>query len=124
MTTKLAEERARAEARKRKLSSELDRIAAILATLEDVELVILFGSQAGGRTSVSSDLDLIVVRRDRRPFLERLDALYRLLVPSVALDLLVYTPEELERLVEERSFVAAAVREGKLLLDRRAGVIP
>lgn len=58
----------------------------------------LFGSHASGSAGPDSDLDLIVVARTELPFTRRpalFDELYELFP---ALDLLVYTPEEFERL--------------------------
>ena len=51
---------------------------------------------------------------DRR-FLDRLDEMYRLLGPTVACDILVYTPEEMARLSVERRFVKRALEEGRVL---------
>ena len=77
----------------------------------------VFGSAARGELRRASDLDLIVVQRTERRFLDRLDEIYRLLTPKVACDILVYTPEEFTRLQQERRFVARAVREGRLLYE-------
>jgi predicted nucleotidyltransferase len=87
----------------------------VLAKRHDIERVIVFGSVARGQAGARSDLDLVIVQRTSKRFLDRLDEMYRLLVPQVACDLLVYTPEEFERLREERSFVARIAREGRLI---------
>jgi predicted nucleotidyltransferase len=85
---------------------------------DDTERVILFGSVARGEVSSTSDLDLLVVRRDARPPAARIDALYRRLEPKVALDLLVYTPEELEAAQRDSSFVRHALRHGEIVYER------
>jgi len=80
---------------------------------------ILFGSAARGEASRHSDVDLILVQRTRQRFLERYDGLLHdlnLALPETAVDLLIYTPEELERL-GERGFVAQALREGKVIYE-------
>jgi predicted nucleotidyltransferase len=87
----------------------------VLAGRPDVERVILFGSAARGEISPRSDVDLIIVQRTDRRFLDRLDEMYRLLLPAVGCDILVYTPEEFERLRTERPFVRRAVAEGVCL---------
>ena len=58
--------------------------------------VIAFGSYARGEHGPDSDLDLIVEMESDKPFWERTLAVSELFVPrDWALDLLVYTPQEL-----------------------------
>jgi predicted nucleotidyltransferase len=97
------------------LRAELERISAILAGRPDIMRVVVFGSLARGRVHRRSDLDLIIVQRTSKRFLERLDEMYRLLLPRVACDILVYSPEEFARMQKESSFVARAVREGRVI---------
>jgi len=87
-----------------RLNSELNRIVEILKT-RGVEKVILFSSLVDGCVGSTSDIDLIIVDNTDRRFLDRLGDIYSAIQPRVATDLLVYTPDELERLVEENSFV-------------------
>jgi predicted nucleotidyltransferase len=84
----------------------------------DTERIVLFGSTVRGDVGSTSDLDLLVVRRDYRPIHERVDDLYRRLQPTVAVDLLVYTPEELASAAPTSSFVRTALREGEVVYDR------
>ena len=84
----------------------------------DTERVVLFGSTARRDVDSTSDLDLLVVRHDTRPPGERVDDLYRRLQPTIALDLLVYTPEELASAERNSSFLRTALREGEVLYDR------
>ena len=99
------------------LRQELERFTALLSQHPGIVRVILFGSASRGELHRASDLDLIIVQRTEKRFLDRLDEIYGLLTPRVACDILVYTPEEFARLQEERRFVARAVREGKLLYE-------
>jgi len=80
-----------------------------------VERIILFGSQATGKTKGSSDVDLIIVSRDKRK-LELLQSLYhewhinqRINLP---VDFICYTPEEFEKKEGEISIVSLALKEG------------
>lgn len=84
----------------------------------DTERVILFGSTARGDVGSTSDLDLLVVRHDYRRPAERVGDLYRRIAPRIAVDLLVYTPEELATAQQTSSFVRAALRDGEVLYDR------
>ncbi len=109
------------ERRRVKLETELNRILPLIID-EHTELVILFGSLARGQLHSTSDLDILVVRSDNRRPAERMDALYRRLQPRVALDLIVYTPEELEEAHANSSFIRHALENGKTLYDRSKAV--
>ena len=84
----------------------------------DTERVILFGSTARGSVHSTSDLDLLVIRRDTRPPAERVEDLYRRARPTIAVDLLTYTPEELESARTGSSFLRTALRDGEVVYDR------
>jgi predicted nucleotidyltransferase len=105
--------RERRERHQRHLQREAHLLAADAAAL-GVQRVALFGSAAWGEPGLASDLDLRVVWDSPLDFLARTVALYRLLQPRVTADLLVYTPYELEAMME-RPFVRRAVRQGRVL---------
>ena len=107
--------------------SESNRLARLREALSELlprlidaetERIVLFGSAARGDVGSVSDLDLLVVRHDSRPHSERVDALYRRARPTVALDLLVYTPEELALAEQTSSFLRTALREGEVVYER------
>jgi predicted nucleotidyltransferase len=102
------------------LQSEARRIAAELATDPAVRKVIMFGSAARGQARTTSDLDLIVVMQTDLPFIERFGPLWRRIKPAIAADLLIYTPQEFEQLLQNRPFIRSAVQEGKTLYDADA----
>jgi len=74
----------------------------ILIREHEPEKLILFGSAAQGEIHEWSDLDLVVIKRTDQPLLERIEEVLRLARPKVGLDVLVYTPEEMEGLIAER----------------------
>src|SRR5205814_5321378 len=74
-----------------RLRESLERIVASLAALDEVERVSVFGSYARGRVDLGTDLDVLVVMRTDRGFVDRLGALYSRLAVPVDLDLLCYT---------------------------------
>jgi predicted nucleotidyltransferase len=106
------ERQARVSARAEKVRREIERFRTVLSGRPDVERAIVFGSAARGTVGPQSDVDLIVVQRTDRRFMDRLDEMYRLLAPEVACDILVYTPGEFERMRAESRFVRRAVTEG------------
>lgn len=108
-----------ARERKTLLQRELQRMLDVLVRAYRPEKVLLFGSLARGEVSSWSDLDLIVVKKTPKRFLDRIDEVLRLIDPKVGVDLLVYTPEEFARLCAERPFVRDEVlRRGKVLYER------
>ena len=101
----------------------VDQLRKILQTQlegKPVERAFLFGSRAVGREDRYSDTDLILVADSQRPFPERFKDFRELLfkIPP-PVDLLVYTPSEFERLLqEENGFLSGAVREGLVVYEK------
>ncbi|MFH1570121.1 MAG: nucleotidyltransferase domain-containing protein [Gemmatimonadota bacterium] len=94
-------------------------MTAQLAAMPEVQQVVLFGSYAAGRRDLFTDLDLIVVMDSPLDFVSRNANLAGRVHAGVALDLLVYTPEEMERM-RDRSFMRHALATGKVLYARQA----
>lgn len=86
----------------------------------DVEQIVLFGSLVTGNVNSTSDIDLLVVEHTDKRFLDRLDDLYVLLQPTVALDLLVYTPHEVEILTRTNRFIGRIMESGRVLYEKKS----
>ena len=108
------ERRRYAEALERNLTSLVHQLRRI----PTVQKVILIGSFAAGRCDLFTDLDLVVVMDSPLDFVTRSAELGRRLQAEVALDLLVYTPDEIERM-RERPFLRHALKTGKVLYERQ-----
>src|SRR2546422_5253833 len=92
----------------------------ILIREHEPEKLILFGSAAQGEIHEWSDLDLVVIKRTDKPLLERIEEVLRLVRPKVGLDVLVYTPEEMEGLVaDRRGFVLDEIIYKRAVGDER-----
>lgn len=93
---------------------EIDTLVGrIVARLRPVK-VIVFGSYAKGTATARSDLDLFVVQASDRPMGRRADTIRSLLARTLTrVDVLVYTPEEVEAYSQdERSFVSTVLKTG------------
>ncbi|MCS6950911.1 MAG: nucleotidyltransferase domain-containing protein [Armatimonadota bacterium] len=101
------------------LEAELQRWVQLLIEHENPQRILLFGSLATGNIEEWSDVDLVIIQETNLRFLDRTREMLRLLNPRVSVDILVYTPEEFERLLQERPFVRHEIWEkGKVLYER------
>jgi len=100
------------------LAHELESLVQQLGAMPDVQLILLFGSYATGRQDLFTDLDLLVVMPSPLDFVTRSAELARRLHASVALDLLVYTPEEMAQM-RHRPFLRHILKTGKVLYERK-----
>jgi predicted nucleotidyltransferase len=103
------------------LESELQRFIEVASEEFPVERIILFGSLARGRESVSewTDLDLVVVAETDLPFYRRTERLLRKACLRVGADVFVYTPAEWDRLRSERAFIEEeVVGRGRVVYER------
>lgn len=110
-----------AEQRGVRLEQELNRITEVLIREYKPEKLILFGSVAQGDIHKWSDLDLVVIKKTEKPLLQRTEEVLRLVRPKVGLDVLVYTPAELDSLVDERRVFVLdeIIYKGAVAYERR-----
>ena|SRR3989338_129671 len=106
--------------RKDKLESELQRILSLIVRDYQPEKVILFGSFAYGEVHEWSDIDLVLLKRTDKPFLQRLKEIALLTRPRVGVDFFVYTPEEFSEMTAEPTTFqySEMLRKGKVLYER------
>lgn len=98
------------------LHEELNRIKSILIKM-GAHKIILFGSAAREELGLMSDIDLIIVINSNKDFLERLSYFYQKIQPVDA-DLLIYTPREFNRMMEENLFIQHVLKQGKIIFER------
>jgi predicted nucleotidyltransferase len=100
------------------LAHDVQSLTGQLRAIPEVELVLLFGSYAAGRCDLFTDLDVLVVMASPHDFVTRNAMLARRLRVGVALDLLVYTPEEMAQM-RHRPFMRHILQTGKVLYARQ-----
>lgn len=105
------------QAYSRELEGSCDCLIQKLSNIPGIERVILFSSYARGRRDLLTDLDILVVMRTNLSFPERLKLLYQALALPVDLDLLCYTPEELET-AKESPFLRGFCGKGLFSMRR------
>jgi len=107
----------------RGLLDDLDVLAERLRPhLKGARRAIVFGSVARGEADDASDLDLVIVADTQRPFLERHRDFAGLWDVWPRLDLLVYTPAELEQMQSEGNpFIEQVFAEGRVVYEAAEG---
>ncbi|HEX4130910.1 MAG TPA: nucleotidyltransferase domain-containing protein [Pirellulales bacterium] len=99
-------------------------LAAAIAKVADPTLVVLFGSRARGQANDRSDIDLLVIQdpEKRRASTRRAEiGRIRRALPRVGcpVDLLLFTPQEVEHWRSARNHVIAeALERGVVIYER------
>lgn len=83
-----------------------------------VKKAFLFGSYATGKETKRSDLDLMIIMNTSKRFFERYDQFDEIYntFKGYAIDLLIYTPEELEK-ISHRKFIKDVLYKGKIIYE-------
>jgi predicted nucleotidyltransferase len=98
-------------------SAVLDDIVRRVVEAASPQQILLFGSAARGTMDTDSDVDLLVVKSGRFHRGRLVEAIYRKLHGAeAAVDVIVVTPEEVERYRDDDCLIVApALREGRLV---------
>ncbi|KKP32523.1 MAG: hypothetical protein A2312_01625 [Candidatus Staskawiczbacteria bacterium RIFOXYB2_FULL_32_9] len=97
--------------------NEIKKITDVIVEKYQPEKIYLFGSFAWGNPTKDSDFDLFVIKDTNRNPFDRVRDVYRIIFNiGGAVDVLVYTPDQLERRKKLNDpFVMKIINEGKLL---------
>ncbi|MBL7117703.1 MAG: nucleotidyltransferase domain-containing protein [Candidatus Syntrophoarchaeum sp.] len=98
---------------------KVDKIVKCLMQYEP-EKIIIFGSYVRDEMDEYSDLDFVVIKKTEKRFIERLIEVARLIDLDLGkVDVFVYTPEEIERMIEwENPFIERVLKEGRILYEK------
>ena len=91
----------------------------------DPEKIILFGSYAWGNPTDESDIDLLVIKNSTERKIDRARMVRQSIADiQVPADILVYTPEELKKSINENRnlFMEDIVRNGKTIYEKSKDV--
>ena len=83
------------------------------------EKTIIFGSYVRDEMDEYSDLDFVVIKKTEKRFIERLIEVAGLIDLNLGkVDVFVYTPEEIERMMEwGNPFIERVLKEGRILYE-------
>lgn len=99
---------------------DLNEVSERIRRIAHPRKIILFGSRARGKNRINSDWDFLVIADSDLPRHKRSSPLYGALsdIP-VGMDILVYTPDEVEEWRNvPQALVTTAIREGKVLYEK------
>jgi uncharacterized protein len=97
--------------------AQIDTIVEKIVSYSCPKKIILFGSHAYGRPTADSDIDLFVIAESALPRYQRVRDLKKCLRGSKeAVDLLVYTPLEIEEWKDVKTaFITTVMEKGVVL---------
>lgn len=106
----------------RDIRTQIEDVVRRIVTCAQPEKIILFGSHARGDAGPDSDLDLLVVARASGSSRLQALAMERSLIGvDLPVDLVVVTPQDLERDRDRPgTLIRPALQEGETLYERRS----
>ena len=100
------------------LERSLENLVAKLRDLPGMLRISVFGSFAKGKRDLFTDLDILVVMDTKMNSIDRLRYLYPIAAQPVDLDILCYTPEEMDRL-QGTAWIEEILRSAKVLYEKK-----
>lgn len=98
--------------------NEIERLCRQIAREFPVHKIILFGSHAYGKPQWDSDVDLLVIMPFKGRHTSKAIEILNRLNPTTALDLLVRTPQQVEkRLAMDDFFMREIIERGKVMYE-------
>lgn len=109
------------EERKHILDEELKRIVGLIIKEYAPEKIILFGSLVTGNMHPYSDIDLVIIKSTNKRFIDRLYEVHLLARPKVGVNFIVYTPSEVQNMLEENRYflVKEILEKGEVLYGKQ-----
>ena len=97
--------------------AKISEVVRIIAEKYHPEKIILFGSHAYGKPDPGSDLDILLIKNTDLPRYRRSREVRKFLRGlAVPMDILVYTPREVDRWKNiQEAFITRMMRKGKVL---------
>ena len=104
----------------------IEKLTEVIARKYKPEKIILFGSHAYGEPHEESDIDLLIIKKTRKAFFDRLYDVRRISSEArsgYAFEPVVLTPAEVnERLRVGDQFIDEILAKGEVLYARQQGI--
>lgn len=101
----------------------LERIKQRIVDNYRPEKIILFGSAVAGGMGEDGDIDIAIIKDTERRFYDRIGEVLKILrpiTPKPPIDIIVYTPEEYDRMAQKSYFVRDEIeKKGNVLYQQR-----
>lgn len=82
--------------------------------------IILYGSVAKNKAKRNSDIDIFIVKRTSKRFIDRINDVFNIVDCQIPIEPIVYTPSEVKkRLKIGDFFIKDIFKEGKVLYEKR-----
>jgi len=106
-----------------KTLSNLEKLVDFIASEYNPEKIILFGSYGRQRSSETSDIDLLIIKKTNKRFVDRMVELMQLIRSRFGFEYpvepLVYTPDEFRQATKINSlFIRAVLLKGIVLYEK------
>lgn len=101
---------------KKNLARHINEIVKQIKVRYKPQKIVLYGSMARGTANAHSDIDLLIIKKTKRRFIDRISDVLLACDYDVPLEPLVYTPEEIdERISLGDFFINDILKNGKVL---------
>lgn len=105
---------------KEDMRAQIERLKRRIVKDYNPEKIILFGSLAKGDYHELSDIDMIVIKKTMKRFLERIEDVLLLNDTEMHLECFVYTPEEFSTMIEEENpFIEEVLKSGVVIYEKQ-----
>jgi len=99
---------------------KIKKICQVIAEKFKPEKIILFGSFAWGRPTFDSDVDLLIIKKTKKDFIQSQMKIRRIINGELPVDILVKTPAELEKRLRLRDFFFEdVIKKGKVIYEKK-----
>ncbi len=104
----------------RKANKIVKRFINLIIKKFNLKKIIIFGSFARGDYHKESDLDLVIVGEFKERFIDRIGKIIELNDSDLEIDVMVYTEEEFQKMIQERRpFIEQVLEEGIVVYEKR-----
>jgi len=101
---------------KKPLPKEIAKIVDQIKRRYKPEKIILYGSYAQGKQTRDSDIDMLIIKKTKKRFIERISDVLLLCDYDIPIEPIVYTPQEVAARIKLGDFfIVDIIRKGKVI---------